>query len=373
MRRLHQCLGWGIGIYLAMVCLSGGFLLFKNPLLLSLYPSLKSAERAFSHARPTNVELAAQLENIIAQRQFVYIDAPTNAAPYFKAVTASKTNHYFSFDGELLLVRDKRSDLVSWLVEFHHSLLLGKTGKTLLGILSLLSVVLIISGFVHWWPKSFNKRLWKLPKTRHRSFKRQLHLVLGSTFGLLLLMPLLTGAAIVYSKSITSFIGKPEMTQSQFAQVNKQAFSQVDKANNMASSNQFYLSNAISLGAEYFEPARLRRVYPVQNNKSTLTMRFKRDLEWQPYGRNTLTFDVSTMAVIKLADTNANSTSLTWLQRMYPLHIGDVGGNTLFIFLLILALIGGVLMFSGLLYGWQRQKLKKPKVNNRNHLAQGKT
>lgn len=133
------------------MAVSGSLLLYKNELLTLFYPQLD-----LSQPLPTSVSAG-----IADKHSSGYALMPTEGRPWFEIVDADKTHYYYGTDGQLILQRAYLSDVISWLVALHHHLALDELGKDILGVLGLLSLLLVTTGIVRWWPRrgSFRRSL----------------------------------------------------------------------------------------------------------------------------------------------------------------------------------------------------------------------
>ena len=117
----------------------------------------------------------------------------------------SRTGYFNPYTGEEVSGQFDRSSepFFQMLLNLHRNLLLGSTGKQIVGISVIIFVILLFSGLILWWPKS---RRWRTIKAsfqvrwRANSFQLNysLHRVLGVYAFPLLLFIALTGLYIAY-------------------------------------------------------------------------------------------------------------------------------------------------------------------------------
>ncbi|PRY96363.1 PepSY domain-containing protein [Marinilabilia salmonicolor] len=102
-----------------------------------------------------------------------------------------------------------------WVMKLHRWLLMGKTGKVIVGVSTLIFVILVISGLVLWVPKKLRMLKNGLRITLRGTFRRnmwELHNVLGFYAAPILLIMALTGLAWSfdwYRSGLGNVLGAP--------------------------------------------------------------------------------------------------------------------------------------------------------------------
>ncbi|MGI4827293.1 MAG: PepSY-associated TM helix domain-containing protein [Janthinobacterium lividum] len=76
--------------------------------------------------------------------------------------------------GQLLGIRGQRRDALEWLIELHHNLLWGRTGRAIQGYLAIATILLSLSGLWLWWPAR-----WTWSRFRPRAAAKPLHYAIG--------------------------------------------------------------------------------------------------------------------------------------------------------------------------------------------------
>lgn len=101
---------------------------------------------------------------------------------------------------------------LDWFVEFHHRLLLDKTGATIIGILGLFALGLLVSGLVLWWPMRHMFSPRPFPARNRRPALLAAHRDMGVLLSPMLLLSLLTGIPLglsAISQPLFGFSRKP--------------------------------------------------------------------------------------------------------------------------------------------------------------------
>ena len=189
--RVHLWTGLAVGGYALLMGLSGAALVYHAELQARAYPQFFGDPPAGGRlANPTSVE--HELRRQYPGRRFTGFDYPTARRHSFRAYVAGggelRTVFLDPRSGRLLgeLPRD---GWIQRLHDLHSNLLLGATGYVISGVASASLVVLVLTGFVLWWPGA---SYWTDSLTVHagrgwRRVIREFHWVSGFwTAGLLL-------------------------------------------------------------------------------------------------------------------------------------------------------------------------------------------
>lgn len=286
------------------MAISGSLLLFKNELLRVIYPQL-------ALTTPVSVADAAVIAD---QFSSGYALMPTADRPWFEVVDSNKTHFYFDADGQLLLERDYLGDVMSWLVELHHHLALDELGKDILGGLGLLSLALVFTGLIRWWPKrgSLRRALsvrWANPfHQRGMQTLWQLHRFMGVVVFIPILIVLVTGTAIMYPSPVKSALTKllPMQQDIDIGPIPQQR----------ATSWQ----ERLSIAAEALPTAEARLLYLDKPR-----IRAKHQNEWHPNGRNYVEFSADGR-VNNVVDERSTALGNQLSNMIYPTHVAAIGG-----------------------------------------------
>lgn len=344
--RLHRYLGWGLGIWLTLLCLSGALLLYKNSLLRWSYPAL-AAIQPVSEVQ----QWGPLLQQLQQDANFRYVKFPDSDAKWLEAVTFDNQRHYYDGQHQLRLSRQIHADWIDWVYDFHLHLLGGKTGHTVNGVIGLFSVLLLLCGLWQWWPRRFNKRLFTLPKAEPslRSL-RQYHSLLALLLLPLLLLTSATGAMMVFSQQtrtvLSAALGQDQYPFQPVKEIAPVALALTD------------WPRALATATRYWPEQQLRLVSFRRKEQDVISFRAKAEDEWHPNGRGVLQLHPASYqlmyaraaADLNQADKVRNS--------FYPLHVASIGG-AFYKILLLLSGVSCLLLFGlGLSYSWQRLKAR---------------
>ena len=314
LRKLHLWLGLSVGTVYALIALSGSVLALQGPLLRALHPELAA------HALPTPAQEAAVLERIAREwspQGLRSADLPDAELPVWQLYFNGGVRRYLDpASGELLLTRTPGNDALLALRDWHTHLLAGRAGETWLGALGWLSLFLLVSGVVLWWPGRRRVLAHLKPHTQppvrrwltwHRSF--------GAMSLPVMLLVTLTGTLMCYHGGTRStlqalFGDAPEAPQPARIAMRDAA---IDWPAVLAAARQA-LPGA-TLGRLSFPSERDGRV----------TLRARVAGEWNPTGRSMIWIDPWQPRVLGVSDATRADTGVQVNNAIYPLHAGTTG------------------------------------------------
>lgn len=336
--RVHKWLGLTLALWMVLVSLTGTLLLYKTELLQLQYPQLRTT------TMPSVAEAAAVYDRFSAGHAFL----PRADKPWVEVVDVEGTTFYFDSAGNELLARPMLGDWISWMVEFHHHLLLHELGKDIMGILGLLSLVLVVAGVVRWWPRHWSWRVLSVRFVRpnQRQFMAtlwQLHRSSGVIFIVPIAVLLITGTAIMYAAAVSSGLDKL-LPQAEPVQV--QPFPEQTAAN---------WQERLHIAAQYWPDQAPRLVYLTPTEQGDYRIRLQHTEEWHPNGRSYLVF-AEQGPLLSADDVRGKSLGFQLSQMIYPLHVAAVGG----VMWLSATLLGGLVLvllpITGFWFWWRRRR-----------------
>lgn len=350
--KIHKWLGILLSLWLILVTFTGTVLLYKNDLLRLQYPQLEQS------TRPNQQQAVRVLESGVLSEQERYAFVPTDLHPWIESIDGSGGRLYYSVEGELLLHRAQYGDWISWFIEFHHHLLLEDFGKELQGILGLLTLLVMVTGLIKWWPRGRIKKRDLAVTLSTPSNKKwgqtlwQSHRTLSVILFLPMLILILTGVGMIYSSGFR--VGLNVL----FPQ-------EPDSVVNYQSLLTEQHQRAEHLPADWVTRIdEMQRVLPdVQTIMLYLDsdrLRLKHPEEWHPNGRSYVSFMPGTSKIDDVVSYRNQTLGTKLSQKIYPLHIAEVGGVVYF----SLAVLSGLsiiwLCVSGIWFWlWCRAKRKK--------------
>lgn len=225
---IHRWLGVGLGVWFALVGITGSILVYEVPIDAFLNPQLlrnslpgpwlpaqaihARAAQAFGYTRIERLTLPVSREDVY--RAIVQVGPRLRIAPVRVEATFNPVS------GELLGTRNiatrglSRHHLMRTLYDFHRNVLLGNTGSNFVGIAGLLLLTSAVTGLYAAWPRQ--RSGWKrLVSVKLRAGATRvvfdIHRSFGSVMCTLLLLATLTGCTLVYlnyARDIVSVFSK---------------------------------------------------------------------------------------------------------------------------------------------------------------------
>lgn len=159
MFQIHLWTGLILGIYIVAISVSGSAIVFRNELYKSLWPGPKLV--AMSGPRLTKDVLKQKVKQAWPNYSVTYVweaKRPNEATEVWiekEGVShpTTKGRLFNPFTGEDLgPSRPYLIGVLAWMSDLHTNLLGGQTGRKINGLISILVVVLSITGLLIWWP-----------------------------------------------------------------------------------------------------------------------------------------------------------------------------------------------------------------------------
>ncbi len=334
-RFLHRWLGLSVGLVFSIVCLSGSLLLHKSNLMGLLHPELKSALR-FS------VEDAKTVDHAVIDAMLLQTDKKPLAVvlpkpdwPLYTQVYSKTQRAYFDRNGQFLVALDSQSDLFAWAFDLHQNLLFGQTGKNINGWIQLMSLAMLLSGLLLWWPKRhFVKALKVDVAAPKRKLWYQLHRTSAVIALPLMLLMVLTGIGLLYYSQTKALLGA--------------LLNEADNRQTLALpygsmiNRDTPLKQVMQQAGNLWPDIRWTVIYLPNNSRPNWRLRGKFASEWHQNGRSFMTFSASDEHQVLLQSAKAAGTGLASAQKLYPIHSATIGGSW---YLWLLTVIGIVPMF----------------------------
>ena len=276
-------------------------------------------------------------------------------ARYYKPV--EKLGHFFAplmvtLDPVTLRITSHRfwgDYAMTWIYDLHFTLLLGKEGRTAIGVLGLFTLMSLISGLYLWWPSRQRLFISLKPQLRKGVARRtyDLHVLSGVYSWLVLTLVVLTGSALAlpsYTKDILN-------TMTYFQSSEKSHKSEVVKE------KYIDLDSAVSIAKLYFTKAEVRWVQSSDVDNKPIIMRMHQSHEpSRRFPRTKIWLHPQSGEVLGLSDPMKNRTGDSILSWLHPLHNGSAFGLTGRIIVLLSGLVMPLLFVTGLIRWRQKSR-----------------
>jgi uncharacterized iron-regulated membrane protein len=212
---LHRWLGLNLGVWFALVGLTGSVLVFEDEVDAFLNPSLLVETKSGAHLLPHRILdrvdddfPLAHVERLrVPRAQDEVYRLLVRVAPHMRAESDRVEAMYSPVSGELLGTRQaevtslSRPYLIKTIYEFHRNVLLGNFGSNIVGLAGFLLMTSALTGMVMAWPR--NRSGWKrVVSVKLRAGATRVlfdvHRSWGAVLCGLLLLATVTGSTLVY-------------------------------------------------------------------------------------------------------------------------------------------------------------------------------
>ncbi|MFI2810807.1 PepSY-associated TM helix domain-containing protein [Microbulbifer sp. M83] len=364
---LHKYAGLFLGLLLSLISLTGSLLVFDHALDEQLAPhtvTFRPSEAPASYADILAAARAAVPGNpapkrLMTPRQsgspYVVRFPGAEGAPGPIEVSVSPT------DAEVLAVRGWGTPgyTMTWLYRLHYTLLSGKQGKTVVGLMGLLLMVFCITGAVLWWPKRSRTggRRWGKAFSISRSGNRfrfyfDVHRVFGIYFLPLLLVTSFSGVTLVFPQQVRAVVSAVFPTEPLAALPG----SHTDRGQPISP------DRAAAIAQEEFPGGVLKRIYLPQDAADSYGVSFRAAGEvWQNYGASFARVDQYSGEVLMVENVTTIPLGNKILRWQFPLHNGDALGLAGRWLVLLAGLVPGLLFGTGAYLWWKKRVLRRAK------------
>lgn len=302
----HRWVGGLVGLLLAVIGLSGTILLFEERWI-----TLPHAGDPLDFSVSATADMLETLTSP-GMPEFSRVTLASEDFGLHLAIFANGGGAYVSQGGEVVerwASDGARPEL--WLFDLHHYLFVKPGGEYVTGALGLAGLFFVISGVILWWRtrKTFVLRVW--PKRMTRSAIVRHHRDLGVVTAPMLLLSLVTGTLMIFPAMAQLFLPAP------VAQPGPPGREAV--ANATADPDW----HAILSGASSRYPdAAVRRVQ--WQPGEPVFVRLRQPEEWTPNGRTYAYFAPDGRLLATRAPFAEPGSR--FMEKLYPLHAGKVGG-----------------------------------------------
>jgi uncharacterized iron-regulated membrane protein len=237
----HKTIGLTFGVIFMLIGLSGAILVYRDAIDESLNAGLMRVEPEMGgQYRPIDDIFDAAKAAMPPDAKPERITLPRHAWAAATVTYLSETDDLDTFAYDMFVdpytakVKGQRLKIhgddrfsqpaIALLMDFHWTLLLGANNAFLIGGVAIVVFISILIGFYLWWPVNGNWRLGlkiKWPATTQRIIY-DLHRATGFYFGLILLISLFTGVAMIFkpvTRDLVSLVspvrGKEDFGKSQ--------------------------------------------------------------------------------------------------------------------------------------------------------------
>jgi len=369
--KLHRWLALALGIPLAVVVVSGGAVVFK--------PEIDHwLNRDVYAATPGDIgpeAVLTRLDTALPDQRVRMLWFPNKHRPVYKALLVGPGIDYRMLyidpgTGEVTGSGKARTQLTSWLVRLHTTLLAGHTGRLVVAYGTIVFAFLLISGVYLWWPP----RRWFTKAFRVRRkrtlFLYDLHNVTGVATALFLLAMAVSGIAISFphlAQETANLLagGGDRSPRGQLETRLARELTLPDDGH--GPTIQPWLSRAqaaASAGRPYYI------AWPGQD-RPFVQVRLQDGYYPEPFGATSRVYlDPASKDVVAVLDPRRMAGPSAYLHRWnYALHTGSIGALPLRVVYVVSTLVCVLIVYTGYVVWWRRSQSRAEQRRKRKRRA----
>lgn len=341
---LHRWIGLLLGIWLALISLSGGLIVFRDEIEDFLHGDLTRVV-----PQRLKVPLQPVYERTLQEHPgavFHTVNLPESAdraISFWGHDRQGRSFHAYAnpYTGRLLGSNLADRNPTEWLYRFHAQLLGDGLGERINGAGSLVWTLLLITGVLLWIPARGRSWIEGLRLMRKAGWRRRtfdLHRALGIWTSLPLLAVIVTGAYF-------PFPGPFVWLASTLTGSSATEDSPVPGQQTVAAS-RISLDRVLEASSTVLPQAPANWIRIPQGPGECFTVRKRLPGDWRPEGSHHLHFDPINGQLLR-ADLNSERTpAQRALRSMLPIHAGTFGGTTTRVLWLVIGFVPLVLLIS---------------------------
>ncbi|UOA09645.1 PepSY domain-containing protein [Methylobacter sp. S3L5C] len=377
---VHLYLGLIAGAILAVVGLTGGMLVFYQEMQEAINPEL-----AMVSTLPKNRTKLQSLDDIVAAAEkakpqgsrFFKLYYPRQSDIAYKLLYFVRdANQVNNGDGYYIFVDPYAAQVqgvqlwhphdkywgrpfVSFIMQLHWCLLLGKSGGIINGILAVLSIFSLLTGLIVWWPltRKFKQALAFKRNASAVRFNFDLHKTIGFYSAVVLLSVFFSGIYFNLPDQVNVLIKlfSPIKRPNAFSSIPLEIRSdpQAGRQAISASEAEAIVQKRSPAGKLWMliAPNNSTDAYKIMKNEVTEVSRFT--------GYRDFAIDQYSGEILKVYDRGTGSVGDAFLDWQWPLHSGHAFGWAGRILVLIAGLACPVLYVTGVIRWLQKRKARK--------------
>jgi uncharacterized iron-regulated membrane protein len=356
---IHLWVGLSVGLLLVLAGLTGSLLVFDEEIDAALNPGLLQV--APGGERAPLQQVVASVAAAYPEHPVSYIRMPRAPGETYEVTTAGAAPLEIFVDpyrGTVLGARGTTEGFVNTLHDLHVHLLSGETGETVMGVVGLLTLLLVVTGAVVWWPGV--RRWWEGFTVRWRAnWKRMnfdLHRAGGIWSAMFLAVTAATGAGLIFHDAFLAAANR--ITASPESPPPPAVVPRPGEA-------WLPLDSLLRQADRALPGGEITYVAFPAAPEAPLSVRKYFDAALHPNGRSFVYLDPWTGRTLAVERALGAPAGMRALNLLYPLHIGSFGGVAVQVVYALLGLSPLVLFVTGGLMWWNRTQAPKRRARNR--------
>jgi len=355
--QLHKWLGIVSGLVVFVVSITGAIFTFQDEIKDVLYDYRKIEVQEKPFLQPSEIYTIIQTQHPdMDVKRIMYL-----AKDRSTVVMLSDSNKEFfmsyinPYTGRELYIENFKDDFFITIQYLHTNLLLGKVGKQIVAISTIVFIILLISGLILWWPKKKQRKgafriKWG---AKWKRVNYDLHNVIGFYSFFIALIIALSGLAFSY----------PELRNAYYTIGNLGQTNEKEMKKNILPTPEQSLENTDDLDKAYAyakansPTASMYWVYLPEPEKIPLTVRaYHKDMRY--YAMDFYQFDAHQKVEKLMYDEISFGKKIS--NSVYDIHTGMILGTLGKIIAFLASLICASLPITGIII-WLNKKPKKKK------------
>jgi uncharacterized iron-regulated membrane protein len=347
--KIHLYVGLALAAVLIVLSVTGSALVFRDALEGWLRPDLHEVEPASGDRISPGVALEVVRE-AAPNHPPRFLHLPQSAdAPYKVWLRDAPRRHAYvdPYRGTLLGIQHQDESVMGMIFSLHAELMAGKTGEWIVGVSGLLLVLLCLTGLVLWWPRVGRLRRIFVIAYRYgwRRLNYDLHRAGGFWTLLFVVVVAASGSAMIFYTETGALLNGLTGSTSVPPPPRSAASS---------ASPDVPVDDALATARSALPDGTVSFVYLPSEPRAPITVRMRTPSEWHPNGRSYAYVDRYSGKLLRVDDAREAPLGARLLHKLYPLHIGAVGGVWMRVLYVVLGLAPTVLSISGVLIWYQR-------------------
>lgn len=355
-RKIHLWIGLPLGILFFIIALSGALYSWAPEIATIIYKeNVKSQDIPFVSVEELTETIERELPN--ADFRTVLYRGPSVA---IQVLLYTPETYYHAninpYTGDLIHLQDMNKGWLNKLKLLHRNLLLGETGREIVHWVTLLFLVMVLSGIVLWWPSNYSrlkKRFRINLSARLKVLNYEFHNVIGFYASWILIFVIATGL----------FWGF-EMVKNSFRLLGQENSIKYDIP--MSTGNKItHIENHYQLLDQL--GSRFRKEFPNNNIRVSNPHKSNDPIQVSIIDKNQLVYNVDHLYFDRYTGERlsgnfehglqAQASTYTKLRGLvYDVHFGSILGLTGRLMVFFASLIGASLPFTGFYIWWCKRK-----------------
>lgn len=357
--QVHRYLGLTVGLLFVFTGLTGSFLVFHDNIDAWLNPSLLTTNGSgtrrplaelLSNAATTHSDLGPAhsiVEPQIDGGVYMVWFEKTNDAGEIVYVTVAVDPYTAEVKGR----RTYGEDFVSVMYSLHYTLLAGKTGSTIIGVVGFVMMVSIASGLYLWWPiwmRGGGRAGWLI---RRAKLTFDVHKVTGLASAVVLFVIAFTGFYMIFPGVVRPIVAM-------FSEVTSIPFDL--KSKSAPNGKPLSADEVMEIGLRRYPDAVFTLLDLPHGAEGAYTVVLRQPTEiQQTYGVTRVFIDQYSGEILAVRDWNERTAGERFIAWQFPLHNGEVFGLAGRWIVFATGFTPLVLYVTGCMLWWRRHRSEK--------------